>query len=530
MDPAAEDVVRLDAQTVALEDIVAQLKRGEIRVPSFQRLFRWNDRDIIDLFDSITHGYPVGTLLLWRRPAEAGIVRYGPVEIDAPMIADARWVIDGQQRLTSFAGVLLPDEPPEDARFRVYYDLRDGVLRRRGTQASPAHWLPLYVVLDTSRLLNWLTDYPYRLTEPQHVDRATRFAKTLREYKIPTYIVTGRDEAAVRRIFQRSNRGGRPLRVAEVFDALHGTSGGGRPTNLGELGASLEETGFGQLDQSILLRALLACRGGDAFRDFEQEFGSSDEAAQAFGEAEHALRAVIGFLRDDCGFPHQRVVPYAMVVPTLARFFAVHRDPTPRSRTLLRRWVWRGAIVGIQPDGFTSALRRAVKAIDENEHTSIQRLLALIPRLDARAPETKTPRLSTASGRLAFTTLWSLEPRSLVSETPIEVTDVFETGMATVWPRDSRVADAGLANRLLHPTPVDGIAVRDLLIEADEEIRQTLAVSRQALDHLRANDVDGFLETRTQDLRDLQHRVWTERAEWDANDRPPISALVAAPE
>jgi hypothetical protein len=50
---------------------------------------------VIALFDSIWRGFPIGNLLLWRRPAPAASVQVGPVSIDAPELDSALWVVDG---------------------------------------------------------------------------------------------------------------------------------------------------------------------------------------------------------------------------------------------------------------------------------------------------------------------------------------------------------------------------------------------------------------------------------------------------
>ena len=56
---------------------------GKLRLPDFQRPQRWEYEDRKQLLDSIYRGYPVGTLLLWSRPADAGTVRWGDYRVDA---------------------------------------------------------------------------------------------------------------------------------------------------------------------------------------------------------------------------------------------------------------------------------------------------------------------------------------------------------------------------------------------------------------------------------------------------------------
>lgn len=62
---------RPEARTVRVEDLLAEVGRGRIRVPEFQRLFRWERDNARELLDSIYRGYPIGTLLLWETSADA---------------------------------------------------------------------------------------------------------------------------------------------------------------------------------------------------------------------------------------------------------------------------------------------------------------------------------------------------------------------------------------------------------------------------------------------------------------------------
>ncbi|MGW0545620.1 DUF262 domain-containing protein, partial [Streptomyces griseoincarnatus] len=138
----------LDTQPSAtafdLEDLVAQAWRGYIRVPHFQRDFRWGRQDVARLFDSIAKGYPVGSLLLWVRPAPKQIVRLGELEIKAPEVDRSFWVVDGQQRVTSLANALHPDGG-RDPRFALAYDLRSSQFTTYSTQNDP--WvIPLHVL------------------------------------------------------------------------------------------------------------------------------------------------------------------------------------------------------------------------------------------------------------------------------------------------------------------------------------------------------------------------------------------------
>jgi len=56
----------LETDTPLLKDLITGIKRGEIKVPQFQRRFVWKDEQALNLLDSIASNYPVGSLLLWK--------------------------------------------------------------------------------------------------------------------------------------------------------------------------------------------------------------------------------------------------------------------------------------------------------------------------------------------------------------------------------------------------------------------------------------------------------------------------------
>jgi hypothetical protein len=89
------------------DELVSLALQGKIRIPRFQRPFRWDKRDIEALFDSIYRGYPIGNLLMWARPATETSIEIGALRISVPDVDDALWVVDGQQRITALVSALI---------------------------------------------------------------------------------------------------------------------------------------------------------------------------------------------------------------------------------------------------------------------------------------------------------------------------------------------------------------------------------------------------------------------------------------
>ncbi len=202
-------------------DLVSDVRRGRIRIPLFQRGFKWESGDVIDLFDSLIRGFPIGNLLLWLQPAPAAQLHVGPVEVDAPATDSALWVVDGQQRITSIVGALIAADEATDPRFRIYLDLDEGSFHSAGVRQEPAaSWVAVSQLLDTASLLRWMRENAAWLSD-QQIAVADRAAKAIREYQIPTYVVSSPDETSLVEIFRRMNDTGKPLTKAEVFHALN---------------------------------------------------------------------------------------------------------------------------------------------------------------------------------------------------------------------------------------------------------------------------------------------------------------------
>src|SRR5215204_5113736 len=134
---------RSASDSFSIAEVVDLAEQGYLRVPHFQRAFVWDASDVRALFDSLYRGFPIGTLLLWKRHGPPGTAWFGPLRLEVPERADALWVVDGQQRVTSLLGALSQRFRKADDRFEVYFDLVSerfiGV--RRG--AAPPRAMPV---------------------------------------------------------------------------------------------------------------------------------------------------------------------------------------------------------------------------------------------------------------------------------------------------------------------------------------------------------------------------------------------------
>ncbi|SCL31612.1 GmrSD restriction endonuclease domain-containing protein [Micromonospora inyonensis] len=402
-----------------------------LKAPPFQRAFKWEAADIVKLFDSLLRGFPIGNLLLWRRPAPAQRLQVGPLSIAAPESASALWVVDGQQRIVSLVGALTQANQSVDPRFRVHLDLDTGEFHTAGSrQQPPRSWVPVSSLLDTAVLLRWMRDNSGWLTEPQ-LTLADQAAKAIREYQIPTYVVSSGDESALLEIFTRMNTTGKRLTKSEVFQALHAGAVAEDLTTLHGLGRLSAELGFGTIDDRLALRCILAFRGGDVFReDFRQEFAPGDDPAEVLREVAGALGDAVRFLRGGCGIPHIKLLPYSHVLPTMVRFVRLHGVPEHRCATLLRRWVWRSAVAGTRARGISVAdIRNQVAAVDVPDPLdAATELLKRVQPFPEFTPELDKIHFNHAMTKINALGLLSAEPRDPTTGELLDVARMLDHG------------------------------------------------------------------------------------------------------
>ncbi|MFD4262585.1 DUF262 domain-containing protein [Streptomyces sp. NPDC058534] len=457
---------------VAPLDLVEWAKSGRIRIPRFQRSYRWEASDSERLFDSILRGYPIGNLLMWRKPAPAAEITLGELRFDAPERSDALWVVDGQQRLTTLIGALTASEQTVDRRFRIFYDLREKDARKRFLSAPHSqkvrdHWLPVWVAGDNRRLIAWQRQRSWLTSE--EYDLCDSVATAIRTYEIPMYEIEGDDEQALREIFDRMNTFGKTLKKAEIFQALHSTPLDVQPSDLDALRERVAALDFGDFSPQLLMQSVMATRGGKVDRDFRQEFKNDEDRQQAFARTEKALRLVVDWLRSEAGIPHLRLLPYALYVPVLTRYTALFGHPTGRGSELLRRWVWRGAAVGAAPQGNTVALRRNASAVHDDPVASATRILGLLPiGGELWKPDLTQTALNRTQAKINVLGLLSAHPVLLAQATDSDgnhyptgtrlgdsrlLVDMLNSGRS---PLQSLVSDRTMAGKVLHPANKTG--------------------------------------------------------------------------
>ena len=93
------------SQDMKINELVAKIERGDIRLPEMQRQYVWRSTRVRDLLDSLYRGYPSGSILTWE-PDEGVATRDFAIQQNKAGRDRFELLLDGQQRLTSLSAVM----------------------------------------------------------------------------------------------------------------------------------------------------------------------------------------------------------------------------------------------------------------------------------------------------------------------------------------------------------------------------------------------------------------------------------------
>ena len=550
----ASKITKTSARTFSLVDLVDDVLSGGVRIPEFQRPFRWQWEDVKRLMDSIVRGYPIGSMLLWARPAKPEKLKIGALEIEAPQNDEALWVVDGQQRLTSLVSSL-HSAGLGDPRFAIAYNLsRQAFVKAK---ASRDHVIDLPTIFDLQKLLKWFSEHP---ESGEYLEEATRIAKAIREYSIPAYIVKQGDEDILRDIFDRMNNYGKRLTRAEVFSALHeGASDDSSSRSLADISLNIDATyRFGEIDENTIVSAILARRGADVTRDIRTEFSQERTAGalqkqfqnetpdQAYRAGENALKQAVSFLQNEAGVPHFSFLAYRYLLVVLARFFAYYPRPVPRNTELLKRWFWRAVIVG--PTGFGTGTQASrvlcSKIVSDDEVESIQSLLKAVTDYSSSSPpDIKRFRSTSANSRILLCAMWSCQPRSFQTGEPyfqdelgnsLEGHQTANDIVVTILPRDLEMSRSPTANRILFlgETPIEEIRNTfqhqppSMTDAAWQNLLRSHAIDPKMQAALTKGDSSTFFELRGNRLNQITADFLNAKIKTSFEDTPPLASFI----
>ncbi len=511
------------SEIVMMDELLDRVSTGKLRVPVFNRPFVWRPEQMLELFDSIERGYPIGSLLVWQtdEPVQS-LSQIGDIEIPDPEPGSSvAYILDGHQRVSTLFGCLIrregavKTEDQKDWRWWVYRDLRakEKSARYRHYPKSdivPPHYLPLRSVLRTLDFLRFSRELVEQ--EGEHavddlIQEAEQISQRVKSYKIALSRLVGGDLNQAVEVFSRINQSGQKITSDQMVSAV--TFRHGEEVTLAEridrIVTQIAELGFGEPRRETVFRTVLAIAGeSDVMApDWNAVVRRLDgTVATAAQDTAEAMSAATKFLQTEIKVPLFRFLPYAHQLMLLTVFFRHRANPSSAQLAALRHWFWTTSWT----EAFASANSTAVrKALDDmigfaNGHGKL---------VYKEVPVEPIPeKFNLNSARTRAYLIWELAAfpeRKTPSGEPIDLGRLLATSDSSLF-RQIIDRDYRPANRVILPTPA-GLSVRQAVLamgaSKDPELLESHGIPMAAWKRLSKGDGSGFVNKRSEYLAEM---------------------------
>lgn len=375
---------------IAIRHLVDMIGRGELRLPEMQRRYVWTASRVRDLLDSLYRGYPTGAILVWETDQAAPTREIG-VDQAANVFATQKFLLDGQQRLTSLTAVLKgepvtvrrrkkpieilfnldhPEGPPaelteveddqeapqlepdeedtedtvedETASLQERFGKRAFVVSSRQLLANPL-WVKVSDVLrDNTSEFQLLKAKGITPEDPRYEKFSTRLQRlrAIRDYQYVMQVLERTlSYEEVAEIFVRVNSLGVKLRGSDLALAQVTSRWKNSLRLFEEFAEKIDDETYFTLDAGLLVKAIVIFSTGQSRF---QTLGSLsvDRMKKGWEDAKAGLHFAVNFLRTNVGIEDESLLssPF-MILAVAAAGRARNHQLTSEEEASLRKWI-----------------------------------------------------------------------------------------------------------------------------------------------------------------------------------------------
>ncbi len=333
--------INVKPEKTSIRNLLKKIEEGKIRIPLFQRDFVWDSKQMLELFDSIEKGYPIGSLLLWK-PEEAfeTFDKIGPFNFNYSDSKDISYVLDGFQRITTLFGVLsnpkyLDFDEKELKKYSICLNLNDlenQEIRFQFNSKTPQiDLIPLFKIVDTYEYLDYMdairAEISDKMLSRKFIDKCQYITKIFYDYEIPYIEIIGGDIESAVEIFSRVNSSGTTISKDFMLSALsyNKESKFLLSEKITEFQNSLAPYNFEKLDREVILNCIISSRGKIYFDTKTEELikNITDIEPLTHNAFPHILKA-IEFLYKKLNVLDVKYLPYPAQLIFISEFFRLN--------------------------------------------------------------------------------------------------------------------------------------------------------------------------------------------------------------
>lgn len=350
--------------------LVADIERGDIKIPQFQRDFVWEVHKSATLIDSIVKGYPIGSFILWRTNEQLRTVRgIGGKKFPNRENEIVDYVLDGQQRITSIycclTGSVITKEDGRSLDYsNMYIDLessdQDQIVWVKQSNDNPNKFIKIVDLLSNNFELLMQFDDAKRQKIQDYRNKITA-------YDFPIISITEATIDIATEVFTRINLGGKELTVFEIMVAK--TYSEDKKFDLSQkcshLIKRLSIINYDTISESTILQVISAILVKDCSSKKILQL-DKNKFIEVWDKVSDAIERACEYLRSYYRIPVSQLLPFNAIIVPFAYFFYQHPDkPLDNKQKLLEDFFWRCGIGGRYSSSLESRLNQDLNKVDQ---------------------------------------------------------------------------------------------------------------------------------------------------------------------
>lgn len=365
-------------QTKKYDFLFSDIDSGIIKIPKFQRDFIWTKEQTASLIDSIIKGYPIGTFIFWQTLEELRHFKeIGNIDLPStPAGSSAKYVLDGQQRITSLYAVRKGAIFTVDGKEIDYKDICINLEAEVESDENVVLVEPptdLRYISVHDLLNNDLTTFieTYSIEE---IKKIQTYSQRLTTYDFSTIMIIDYPLDIACDVFTRINTGGTELKLFEIMVAK--TYDIDRNFDLLEQyellidnnnnGKDLEDAGFDTIPDQTVLQCISACLTGSIKRRDILRI-SKDDFITAWPLVKDAIFMAVDWLTSHLRIPVSQMLPYnALLIPLAYLFYKKSFQPLKAwEGTLYEQFFWWASLTNRFSSGVETKIEQDLNRMDE---------------------------------------------------------------------------------------------------------------------------------------------------------------------
>ena len=432
------EIPKIDVDHSQLPQIIADMQKGKLQVPRFQREFVWPLSKTRALLDSIYIEFPIGTFFLWRVPGDTPRFFRTLEEIGIPKPhqgAEFSYILDGQQRLTSLFVTIQGSQIGWRRYSWICLDLDTATRFLANADEGFDEDIFVYEKPDNTRYIpvhELVGDNAFAIFEqlkPEWKPAFNHAVNLIKNYPFSVVWIQNQSTGDAIEIFQRINQGGARLSRFDLVCANVWREDFDFRAQVEEENKRFKSRGFGELNETIFTQAFALILRSKCTTLDELSL-ETDQIKKSWPRVINALRQAVDFASNNLGVKRYDFLPYRGILAVLAWSFYYYPIPSHKQQAVLWKWFWQVTLSERYSSTSPTRMQEDIQRIKKS-FASDGKPFAYPVHVTAEA--VASTKMSTNASALRNATLCLLAlkgPRSFKNNGSINVRDDFFSDLA----------------------------------------------------------------------------------------------------